>query len=69
MTDFESNQNYIQELIVPNKYYEKSIECLFFANRSQMHIKYELNNVHVCQNNIYFKISTVLVKNMIDKVI
>lgn len=34
-----------------------------------MHIKYELNNAHVCKDNVYFKISYVLVKNITDKVI
>ena len=34
-----------------------------------MKIKYELNNAHVCHDNVYFKIPSVLVKNMTDKVI
>ena len=34
-----------------------------------MKIKYELNNAHVCHDNVCFKISSVLVKNMTDKVI
>ena len=34
-----------------------------------MKIKYEVNNAHVCQNNVCFKISFVFVKNMTDKVI
>ena len=34
-----------------------------------MKIKYELNNAHVCHNNVCFKIPSVLVKNMTDKVI
>ena len=34
-----------------------------------MKIKYELNNAHVCHDNVCFKIPSVLVKNMIDKVI
>ena len=34
-----------------------------------MKIKYELNNAHVCHGNVCFKIHSVLVKNMIDKVI
>ena len=34
-----------------------------------MKIKYELNNAHVCHNNVCFKIPYVLVKNMTDKVI
>ena len=39
------------------------------ANGSQMKIKYELNNAHVCHDNVCFKISSVLVKNLTDKVI
>ena len=34
-----------------------------------MKIKYELNNAHVCHDNVCFKIPSVLVKNMADKVI
>ena len=39
------------------------------ANGTQMKIKYELNNAHDCHGNVYFKISSVLVKNMTNKVI
>ena len=34
-----------------------------------MKIKYKLNNAHVCYDNVCFKIPSVLVKNMTDKVI
>ena len=34
-----------------------------------MKIKYELNNSHVCHDNVCFKIPYVLVKNMTNKVI
>jgi hypothetical protein len=34
-----------------------------------LQINYELNNVHVFQDNVYFHIPSVLVKNMTDKVI
>ena len=34
-----------------------------------MQIKYELNNVHICQNNVCFHIHSVLVKNMTEKVL
>ena len=39
------------------------------ANGTQMKIKYELNNAHVCHGNVCFKIPYVLVKNMTNKVI
>ena len=69
MIDFGADMNCIQEGITPSKYYEKSIEKLFSANGTQMKIKYELNNTHVCHENVCFKISSVLVKNMTVKVI
>ena len=69
MIDFGVDMNYIQDGLIPSKYFEKSIERLVSANGTQMKIKYELNNVHVCHGNAYFKIPFVLVKNMTDKVI
>ena len=34
-----------------------------------MHIKYEINNTHICKDKVCFNTSFVLVKNMSDKVI
>ena len=69
MIDSGVDMNCIQEGLIPLKYYEKSTEKLFSANGTQMKIKYELNNTHVCHENVCFKISSVLVKNMTVKVI
>ena len=69
MIDSGADMNCIQEGIIPSKYYEKSTEKLFFANATQMKIKYKLNNAHICHDNVCFKIPYVLVKNMTDKVI
>ena len=69
LIDSDANMNCIQERLIPSKYFEKSIERLVFTNGTQMKIKYELNNAHVCHGNICFKIPYVLVKNMTDKVI
>ena len=68
MIDSSADMNCIQKGIVPSKYYEKSIEKLFSANGTQMKIKYEINTAHVCHDNVCFKIPSVLVKNMTDKV-
>ena len=69
MIDSSADMNYIQEGLIPSKYFEKSTKRLVSANGSQMQIKYELNNAHVCHDNVYFKILSILVKNMTDKVI
>ena len=34
-----------------------------------MHIKYEINNAHVCKDRVCFKLSFVLIKNLNEKVI
>ena len=47
MIDSSADMNYIQEGLIPSKYFEKSIERLVSANSTQMKIKYELNNAHV----------------------
>ena len=69
MIDFGADMNCIQEGLIPSKYFEKSTERLVSANGSQMKIKYELNNAHACHDNVCFKIPSVFVKNLIDKVI
>ena len=69
MIDSGADINCIQEGLIPSRYFEKSTERLVFANGIQMKIKYELNNTHVCHGNVCFKIPSVLVKNMTDKVI
>ena len=69
MIDSGADMNCIEEGLIPSKYFEKSTERLVSANGSQMKIKYELNNAHVCHNNVCFKIPSVLVKNLTNKVI
>jgi hypothetical protein len=61
--------NCIQEGLIPSKYFEKSNQKLNSATGTKLQINYELNDVHVCQDNVYFHIPSVLVKNMTDKVI
>jgi hypothetical protein len=52
LIDSGSDLNCIQEGLIPSKYFEKSIEKLNYASGNCLHIKYELNNVHICQNNV-----------------
>ncbi|KAL4619472.1 hypothetical protein ACB092_06G081500 [Castanea dentata] len=69
MIDSGADMNYIQEGLIPSKYFKKSTERLVSANGSQMKIQYKLHNAHVFHENVCFKIPSVLVKNMSDKVI
>ena len=52
MIDSGEDMNYIQEGLIPSKYFEKSTKRLVSANGTQMKIKYELNNAHVCHDNV-----------------
>jgi hypothetical protein len=69
LIDTGADLNCIQEGLVPTKYYSKSKENLRSANGSKMQITFEISKAHVCQDNVCFKTSFVLVKNMTDKVI
>ena len=69
MIDSSVDMNCIQEELIPSKYFEKSTERLVSTNGTQIKIKYELNDAHVCHDNVCFKIPSVLVKNMTGKVI
>jgi hypothetical protein len=69
VVDTGADLNCIQEGLVPTKYYSKSKETLRFANGSKMQITFEISKAHVCQDNVCFKTTFVLVKNMTDKVI
>lgn len=69
LIDTGADLNCIQEGLIPTTFYEKTNERLSSANGSQMNIKYKLPNVHICQDNICFKTSFVLITNMTDKII
>ena len=69
MIDSGADMNCIQEELIPSRYFEKSTKRLISANGSLMKIKYELNNTHICHDNVCFKIPSVLVKNLTNKVI
>ena len=65
----EISGNIVNDILGVGELYEKSTKKLFSFNGTQMKIKYELNNAHVCHDNVCFKNPSVLVKNMTAKVI
>ncbi|KAG2689260.1 hypothetical protein I3760_09G132400 [Carya illinoinensis] len=69
LIDSGADLNCIREGLVPTSYFEKSEEKLFSANGSKMKIRYELNTAYVRQDNVCFKIPSVLVKNLTHDVI
>jgi len=69
LIDTGADLNCIQEGLAPTKYYNKLKETLCSANGSKMQITFEISKAHVCQDNVCFKTTFVLIKNITDKVI
>ena len=69
LIDSGANLNYIQEGIIPSKYFKKTRERLTSASGKKMQIEFKIPKAHVCQDNTCFKTTFVLVKNITDKVI
>ena len=67
MIDSSADMNCIQEGLIPSKYFEKSTEKLVSVNGSQMKIKYELNNAHVCHDNSVSRFLLSLLKTWLIK--
>ena len=69
LIDSGADLNYIQEGIIPSKYFKKTRERLTSASGGKMQIEFKTPKVHVCQDSTCFKTTFVLVKNMTDRVI
>ena len=69
LIDSGADLNYIQEGIIPSKYFKKTKERLTSASGGKMQIEFKIPKAHVCQDNTCFKTTFVLVKNMTDRVI
>ena len=69
MIDSGADLNCIQEGIIPSKYFKKSRERLTSASGGKMQIEFKLPRAHVCQDNMCFKTTFVLVKNLTDRAI
>ena len=55
--------NYIQEKLIPRKYYEKLSKKLSSANGSKIHIRYKISDVYICNNEHYYNAPLILIKN------
>ena len=69
LIDSGADLNCIQEGIIPSKYFKKSRERLTSASGGRMQIEFKLPKAHIYQDNMCFKTTFVLVKNLTDKVI
>ena len=69
LIDSGADLNCIQEGIIPSKYFKKSRERLTSESGEKMQIEFKIPKAHICQDNMCFKTTFVLVKNLADKVI
>ena len=50
--------------MIPSKYFEKTLQRVVGANKQALGVEYKVSNVHVCNKNVCYKISLLLVKDM-----
>jgi hypothetical protein len=62
LLDSRADMNCIQEGIIPTKYFEKSTVKLHQASGTRLNIKYKIPNAHICNDEIWFKTTFILVK-------
>jgi hypothetical protein len=61
--------NCIQEEIITTKYYEKTTKKLHQARGPRLNIEYKIPNAHICNDEICFKTTFILVKKITSKII
>ena len=66
---FGVDLNRIQEGLVPTVYFEKTTQRVVGANLLPLDIEYKISNVHICYQNVCYKISLIFVRNMQPKVV
>ena len=69
LIDSGVDMNYLQEGLIPLKYYKKSSERLTQANGEKLIINYKIPNVHICNDRICFETIFVLIKDLSTKII
>ncbi|KAI9194316.1 hypothetical protein LWI28_004979 [Acer negundo] len=69
LIDTGVNLNCMREAFVPTKYFEKTAETLYGANKQQLSIQYKLTNAKVCNGGVCYNTSFLMVKNLSQNVI
>ena len=69
LVDSGADLNCIQEGLFPSEYFEKTFQTAVGANKQPLQINHKISNVNLCNENICFKISLLLVKDMNKKII
>lgn len=67
--DTGANFNCVEEDLIPSNYFEKTKESLLAANSTRIKIYYKIPSADICKDNICYKTSFMLVKNLNTKII
>lgn len=59
----------IREGLIATKYFEKTKEEFSSTSGSQLQIKYKLSNAKICNNNLCFRNTFILIKNLAKGII
>ena len=69
LVDSGADINCVQEGLIPIVYFKKTLQGVVSANTQPLQIDYKISNVHICNKNICFKTSLLLVKDMNKEII
>ena len=69
LVDFSADMNYIQEGLIPSKYYESTTDKLTQANSDRLKISNKLTKTYIYNNGINFKTPFFLADKLSSKVI
>ena len=69
LVDFSADMNYIQEGLIPSKYYESTTHKLTQANSDRLKISNKLTKTYIYNNGINFKTPFFLADKLSSKVI
>ena len=69
LVDSGADINCVEKGLIPTVYFKKTLQGVVSANTQPLQIDYKISNVHICNKNICFKTSLLLVKDMNKEII
>lgn len=69
LLDIGADMNCVQEGLIPIQYFEKTTERFFRSNHSRLKRNYKISNVRICKQDICFKTTFILVKDLHPSII
>ena len=64
LVDYGADIYCVQERLIPTVYFEKTHQGAMSANSKSLAIDFKISNIHICNQNICYKTSLLLVRDM-----